>query len=271
MHNLRRYGERPYSIAVVHGGPGAAGEMAPVARELSSVGGVLEPLQTATTLDGQVEELKGVLESEGDSPVTLIGFSWGAWLAWIVAARYPSIVKKLILVGSGPFEGGYVGEIMRTRLRRLGDDEREEVLSLMKVLNGRAAGDRDITLARFGSLLSGVDAYDPLPHDDEALECRYEVYQRVWEEADALRSSGKLLKLGERIRCPVVAIHGDYDPHPFAGTDIPLSRILRNFRFVLLERCGHRPWIERHAKDRFYDVLKNETREESGHRIALSK
>ncbi|MHA2061833.1 MAG: alpha/beta fold hydrolase, partial [Candidatus Sifarchaeia archaeon] len=37
MKNLRIYGNKPFNIAVLHGGPGAPGEMAPVARELSSV------------------------------------------------------------------------------------------------------------------------------------------------------------------------------------------------------------------------------------------
>ncbi len=57
MKNLRKYGKAPFAIVVVHGGPGARGEMAPVARELSTHGGVLEPLQTATSVEGQVEEL----------------------------------------------------------------------------------------------------------------------------------------------------------------------------------------------------------------------
>lgn len=68
MKNLRKYGNKPFSIAVIHGGPGAPGEMAPVARELSSARGVLEPLQTATTLEGQVKELKAVLERTGLCP-----------------------------------------------------------------------------------------------------------------------------------------------------------------------------------------------------------
>ncbi len=46
MTNIRKYGNPPFSVAVIHGGPGAPGEMAPVARELSSRWGVLEPLQT---------------------------------------------------------------------------------------------------------------------------------------------------------------------------------------------------------------------------------
>lgn len=52
MKNLRTYGNPPFSIVVIHGGPGAPGEMAPIARELSALEGVLEPLQTAVTLEG---------------------------------------------------------------------------------------------------------------------------------------------------------------------------------------------------------------------------
>ena len=41
-----------------------------------------------------------------------------------------------------------------------------------------------------------------------------------------------------------MAIHGDYDPHPASGVKEPLSRILRDFRFILLDHCGHTPWKE---------------------------
>ena len=107
-------------------------------------------------------------------------------------------------------------------------------------------------------MLSKADSYEPLPYEDEITECQYDVYQGVWEQAAELRSSGKLLELGKKIQCPVVAIHGDYDPHPAAGVVEPLSRILQDFRFILLEKCGHRPWLERSARDRFYNILKEE-------------
>ena len=60
MKNLRTYGDPPFNVAVLHGGPGAPGQMAPVARELSSKWGVLEPLQTATSLGGQILELNSM-------------------------------------------------------------------------------------------------------------------------------------------------------------------------------------------------------------------
>jgi pimeloyl-ACP methyl ester carboxylesterase len=258
MLNLRKYGNKPFHVAVIHGGPGAPGEMAPVARELSSVTGVLEPLQTAATLDGQVRELKAVLEKHAALPVTLIGFSWGALLSFIFAARYHSFVNKLILIGSAPYQEKYAANIAQTRLSRLSEAEREQALSLMQTLNDPAVADKNTPLARLGKLLSKADSYDPLPYDDDILECQYDVYQGVWEQAAQLRSSGKLLDLGRKIKCPVVAIHGDYDPHPSEGVVEPLSRILKDFRFILLEKCGHRPWLERNARDRFYNILKQE-------------
>jgi pimeloyl-ACP methyl ester carboxylesterase len=265
MQNLRKYGNEPFKVAVIHGGPGAPGEMAPVARELSSIKGILEPLQTATTVEGQVKELKAVLEKNAEFPVTLIGFSWGALLSLIFAARYPSFVKKLILVGSAPYEEKYASKIMETRMSRLGEKERNEAISLMKALNNPAAKNKHSLMLRLGTLISKADSYDPMPHEDEILECQHEVYQRVWEQAQELRSSGNLLELGKKIQCPVVAIHGDYDPHPAEGVKEPLSHTLKDFRFILLEKCGHRPWLERSARNKFYDILKEESWERPKH------
>ncbi len=258
MENLRKYGKPPFHTAVIHGGPGAPGEMAPVARELSSARGVLEPLQTATALEGQIEELKDVLQKNGNLPVTLIGWSWGAWLSFIFAAQHSAFVKKLILIGSGPYEEKYALNIMETRLNRLSQEEKVEAFSLIENLDNPAVEDKNTLLTQFGELISKADSYDPLPLQSELLECQYDIYQKVWEQARQLRSSGKLLEFGKKITCPVVAIHGDYDPHPAEGVERPLSRILKDFRFILLHNCGHQPWIERSARDRFYNILKKE-------------
>ena len=143
MRSMRKWGHGPYSLAVIHGGPGAPGEVAPVARELSALSGVLEPFQTATTLDGQVQELRSILEEESETPVTLVGFSWGAFLSWMTAARYPSLIKKLILVSSPPFEEFYAGSIIRTRLGRLAPGERTEAMALIAQMDDPAETDPD--------------------------------------------------------------------------------------------------------------------------------
>jgi len=234
--------------------------MAPVARELAPGWGVLEPLQTAASLEGQVEELKTILENHGDLPITLVGSSWGAWLSFICAATYPAIVKTLILIGSGPYEEEYAARIQETRLNRLNEEERTEVESLVEILGNPLAEDRNTAFARLGALFSKADAYDPIMYKSEVIEYQVDVFQSVWKEAVELRRSGKLLELGKQIECPVVAIHGDYDPHPAEGVQKPLSAILKSFRFILLEDCGHMPWIERQARDKFYEILKAELR-----------
>jgi pimeloyl-ACP methyl ester carboxylesterase len=255
MNNFRLYGRKPFKIAVLHGGPGAPGEMAPVARELAVNSGIIEPLQTAMTIAGQVEELRSVLINNADVPVILIGHSWGAWLAFIFTAHYPELTAKLILISSGPFEEKYAANIMATRLSRLDEKEKIEALSIIAALENPVVKDKNGLMERFGQLMVKADSYDPLPEDGESVKCDYAIYQKVWAEASELRHSGKLLEFGKQIRCPVIAIHGDYDPHPAAGVKAPLSQTLKDFRFILLEHCGHKPWVEKEARDEFYRTL----------------
>lgn len=261
MRNLRTYGTPPYAVAVIHGGPGAGGEMAPVARRLCPGRGILEPIQTATTLDGQVEELRMVLQNHSDPPVTLIGYSWGAWLSLIVAARYPVLVRKLILVGSGAFEHAYVAQLQATRFSRLSDTERDEFELVVEALGDPTTQGKDALLARLGALASKTDEFDPVreePDPSGAVELQGDIFQGVWNDAAEMRRSGELLALAAQVRCPVMAFHGDYDPTPAEGVAKPLSAVLGDFRFILLEKCGHTPWIERHARDTFYAALERE-------------
>ena len=262
MKNLRIYGGAPFRTAVIHGGPGAPGEMAPVAQELSSMGGVLEPLQTAKTIEGQIEELEEIVTKQGNPPVTLIGWSWGAWLSLIFAAKNTTLVKKIILVASGPFEEKYARNIMKIRLSRLGEKDSAEVLLLINTLEQPAVAEgtakKDAALKRLGILISKADSFDPIPHKNHVLGCQNDIFQNVWKQAAELRSSGMLQEYGKNIKCPVIAIHGDYDPHPAEGISRPLSRILKDFQFILLKKCGHTPWIERLAKDRFYELIRSE-------------
>ena len=255
---MNKYGQPPYTIAAIHGGPGAAGEMAAVARELASAWGVLEPHQTADSLEGQVAELVAALETEASLPAILVGHSWGAWLAWLVAARHPGLVSKLILVGSGPFTSRYATQVQQTRLSRLSEAEIDEFEACLERLADPAAEDKNVTLARLGLLVTHADAYDLVPVEAAPSTFRGDIYQRVWPEAAALRRSGRLLALASEIRCPVVAIHGDHDPHPALGVEEPLSSLLADFRLILLERCGHTPWLERWAREEFYEVLREE-------------
>ncbi|HVK02286.1 MAG TPA: alpha/beta hydrolase, partial [Armatimonadaceae bacterium] len=253
---FRPHGPPPYRVAVLHGGPGAPGSAAPVARELARRRGVLEPFQAADSVAGQVAELRDLLVWHAEPPVVLVGPSWGAMLALLFAAEHPDLVAKLVLVGSSPLEASYAAGILDARLARLSEAERAEARNLMDALKGDDGRADAGALERLGALFGGTDAYDPLPGGDgDTLEVQQGVYENVWGEAAWMREQGAFAAAAARLRCPVVVLHGDHDPHPADGVREPLERAGADVRFALLPRCGHEPWSERQARERFFTLL----------------
>lgn len=258
MESFRKYGVEPFSVAVIHGGPGAPGYMKPVAEELSKYCGVIEPLQSANTIDGQVEELRKILKENANLPITLIGHSWGAWLGVAFASENPNYVKKIILIGSGPYDDEYVQNINSTRLSRLYEKDVIELNKLKKELTDSNIKDKKDIFKKFGEISSKADYFKPITFNDEIIDYQPDIFQTIMREALYLRKSGKLLRIAGRMKCPVVAIHGDYDPHPYKGVEEPLSNVLSDFRFYLLKNCGHYPWNEMDAKEKIYEIIKKE-------------
>jgi len=202
MKPLRKYGRSPYTVAVLHGGPGACGDAAPIAKALSSDYGVLEPMQLADSISGQIRELELVLKKNTNVPITLIGYSWGAWLAFIFAAKHPGMVKKLVLVSSGPFVEEYAKGIERTRLSRLSENKRTQLDSISTSLSDPKRGSECEILRKFGELTSEADTFEPLPKSKAQVTLDYEQHVKIWGEAHRLRKSGELLELGKKIKCP---------------------------------------------------------------------
>lgn len=256
MDNYRLYGNSPYSLAVLHGGPGASGQMKPVTQELSKTYGVIEPLQTKASIAGQMAELKKVLEQDAEIPLTLIGWSWGAWLACLFTAENPHMVKEIILISCPPFEQKYVDSIAKTRLERLNSVEAKEFEGAICELN---SGEEERAMKSFKTLAElsyKTDSYNPYDYSEDGALLSPKIFKSVWAQADSMRRNGKLLDTCKRIKCKVTAIHGRHDPHPYESVEQPLIKILDNFEMIILDKCGHCPWLEKEASNSFYEVLK---------------
>ncbi|WP_244328065.1 alpha/beta fold hydrolase [Roseibium sp. RKSG952] len=250
--DVRQYGGKTSRVVVLHGGPGGAGEIEPLARELGKRGhSVLEPFKTRHSADGQVDELTAQIEAHCSPPVTLIGWSWGAWLGCLFSARYRTLVHNLILLGSGPFEARFASAIRTTKNSRLTNKQRSE----LNMLGASEGNIKDV--ARFIELSDLADTYARDSSSPPTVVFDGEIHAAVWREADEMRTNGSLLEAIATIQCPVLAIHGDYDPRPSEGVQIPLLTALPWAKFVELERCGHKPWQEIHAKEEFYRLIDN--------------
>ena len=256
---IRKYGKPPYKIAVLHGGPGAPGYMAPLARELSLKIGTIEPLQTKDSLNGQILELENQLALHADPPVIMIGSSWGAVLALFVAARREIKIEKLILIGSAVFDAESSARIEGIRMSRLDDEKRHRLKKIKTELNKPDNEDKAKIAAEWGDIFFHTDVYDPLTTDLEVIEVQYDINIKVWSEFKGLRDRPGFLKTEfSRIDIPTVVIHGDYDPHPIEGIRPFLEDCLKDVRFYMLSKCGHYPWIERFAKKEFFEILNSE-------------
>ena len=162
----------------------------------------------------------------------------------------------MILIGAGAFENKYNRDLMKIRIERLTSDEGIEVQNLMDTFH---TGNLDNeSFGRFGELMSKADSFLYQPKIKEQINLDIEIFQSVWNEASKLRETGELIHRAKNISCPVVAFHGDFDPHPIDGIEIPLSKRLSNFKMIRLERCGHTPWNEPYAKTRFFTEISNE-------------
>ena len=182
-------------------------------------------------------------------------------LALFLASRYPKLVNKLILVGSAVFDATNSAKIEAVRLERLDDKAHSRLDEIKAALFNAGPKERGELFAEWGSLFSGTDKYDPIDAQDETLEVQHNIFQKVWPEFMELRDTpGHLKNEFSKIKIPTVVIHGDYDPHPIEGIKLFLVECISDIRFHLLAKCGHYPWLERHARDKFYEILRNEVK-----------
>lgn len=245
--DVRWHGVPPPRTAVVHGGPGAPGSAAGAARLLSGRTAVVEPLQSAGSVDGLVDELAGQLRHVDGGPLAVVGHSWGALLGYLVAARDPEVVSALVMAASPPLTAAAEEEAQRRRAAGLSAAERGELRALSE------QADEGTAACRWEAWLQRTESMEPVAIESEWLALHADLARRVW--AEVTRRRHHLLAEGRRIRCPVTVVHGTDDPRPLDGVVNPLREVLPRLRVVVLERCGHFPWIERHARGPFRQVV----------------
>jgi len=257
MENFRKWGNPPYNVILIHGGSGAIGSLEPLAKELSENFGVLEHLQTKTSLEDEMKELNSIIERNADVPVTIIGHSYGAWFATLFADKYPLDIRKLILVSSGPFKNENAKDIMKTRIERLNEEQAKNAEEYMNIISDKKEGNKKDALKKFGGLMTQTDSYDLIDNPPKS-DVNFEIFDSLSKEVSDLRYDEKLLDSLESVEIPITFIHGSYDPHPADKIEDTVKKHGNNIKFFIFKKCGHYPWLEKNVRKDFINLLDKE-------------
>lgn len=260
MIDVRRYGNRGPCVVLLHGGPGAPGSMAALARTLSDRFRVLEPLQRTSggeplTVATHVADLHDVLQRAEDS-VQIVGHSWGAMLALTFAARHPQRVTQLILVGCGTFDEESRAVYQHRMQLRLSSADTSRWESLEFRLGEETdAARRNILFAEIAETGLRAQAVDPLTTDLEAIVFDEQGYRESWSDALQLQQENVQPEEFRNIKVPVLMLHGEDDPHPGRMIRASLAPFIPHISYREFCKCGHVPWLELYAKNKFLAAL----------------
>lgn len=253
MLKVRAYGGSGPQVIVVHGGPGACGSMAQIARALADSYRVLEPFQrgTAMTVAEHVADLHEVVESrkETNAPA-IVGHSWGAMLALAYAAAHSAMVGPIVLVCSGTFDLPSREQFGANMAKRMNDDMRQRLERLKQL------PDPNERFRALGDFTRELYSYDLATTDQEIDESEPGANSETWDDMVRLQEKGVYPAAFAAIKSPVLMLHGASDPHPGEMIRASLAPHIPQLEYIEWERCGHYPWLEKATRDEFYSVTR---------------
>lgn len=252
----REYGAPGRTVIVLHGGPGAPGSAAALARGLADEFRVLEPFQRRAggaplTVARHVEDLRALVAECGDPRPALVGHSWGAMLALAYAAAHPGTLSSLALVGCGTFDLASRAEFRARLEARMDADFKRRLAAL-----DQAIPDPDARLAAKGALLGALYDVDPLEADGDSIPADAQGGEETWQDMLRLQAEGIYPAAFAAIDAPALMLHGDDDPHPGRMIHASLRQWMPQIEYLGWARCGHSPWLERGAREEFFRALK---------------
>jgi pimeloyl-ACP methyl ester carboxylesterase len=258
MIQVREYGTVGPLVILLHGGPGAPGYMAPVARGLAGDFRVVEPFQRGSgvrrlSVSAHVDDLHEVIQAHRRierSPPALVGSSWGAMLALAYGARHPGSVAGIGLIGCGTFD-----EEARARFRATLDSRMDEALRVRLARLDIEIPEPDERLRARAELLFPLYAFDPANSDLEVEGVDAVAHAQSWNDMLRLQREGVYPESFQSISEPVMMFHGKWDPHPGSLIRESLLPFIPHLEYHEWELCGHYPWMERGVADDFFQVL----------------
>lgn len=248
-------------LIAVHGGPGmtsdymlnleklANSDLAVVTYDQRGVGRSSSPQANPDnyTLAKYAEDLEAVRQAVGGYSVYVFGHSWGGIVAQRYATLYPTHVRSMVLMGSGPPTWGQTMQCQEAITQRVVELVKQGIIS-ENPEPGSPQAEKGSLPAYFWLPNFWFSADDPSrpPQLDERTT---QVNNLTWAANESYDLTADLAGLNTR----VLNLWGEGDPvRSIASPAIVAALSNASLKTVVLNHCGHF-WHE--CPDQFFAVL----------------
>lgn len=238
-------------IVLLHGsGPGVSGranwaltmqsELARrftmIAPDIVGFGATAQQPEVVLTHDNRVEHVASFLRALDLAPARLVGNSMGGSISLGVAARYPDLVERMVLMGTAGVSFPLTREVDQLYGYTPSEDNMRGIFELMTYDSSRIT--TEFVRARYAATTA--------PEVADRWRTMFPAPRQRHIDEAALPFATL-----ETIATPTLLIHGAQDRVvPVRATSLQLVEVLQNADLVVLGRCGHWAQVERAAKFR---------------------
>jgi len=242
-------------VLVLHGGPGLEyGYLLPRLPQISDVnrfiffdqrscGRTIGPFDSARmTIPQFVEDIEGLRKAFDLGKMNLMGHSWGGLLALFYAVRYPEHLKSLILISTAGASSDYLAPFVENIRSSRTEKDAAEMNRLQDAPGFKTSPERVEAWYRayFRSFFFDRKLADQLVVKLTQQSVDVDAHDFLFKGLTAYDIHSRL----DSILVPALIVHGKQDPLPALCSE-RIHDHLPNSRLVLIDRCGHFPFIER--------------------------
>ena len=192
------------------------------------------------TIQGMASHLLAFADALGLTQVDLLGFSLGGMVAQEVALDRPSLVRKMLLVGTAPEGGEDIMHLEKPVLKRILDDPNIQGLQKLVGLffapseSSRAAGQAFVT-----RLEARKGGWEPIS-GPQVAQAQLAAF-RAWERVD-----GERVEKLRRITQPCLVVNGVLDNMIPVGNSYALGEHLPRGMLLTYPDAGHGSLFQYH-------------------------
>ncbi len=250
----RSVGDGPREAVVIHGGPSAShASLLPAFDDLASGrrlryydqrGCGASPVSPRVSLDWQnhVSDLRGLLDYWNIDEATLVGHSWGALLALLLAIEKPDRVSRMLLVTPASITAEGRSEYLDRLGRRMTDlgilRQQKELLKTDLRSSDPQAFRRRVFELSLAPYMKDPERIPPIA----PYQISHRVREAVWRSLGNYDFADEISKL----TIPALVIHGRHDPIPLTSSQ--RTAALLDAEIEIFEESGHMPFFEEHER-----------------------